>query len=459
MKYDAIVAGAGAAGIFAARELALGGAKVLLLEMGPSLEHRLCPRRETRKECFRCDPCRLLYGWGGAGAFSDGKLSLSSGVGGFLPEILPEGVTEELLSRVDSVYLSYGAPEKVYGGDPEESRKFSELALSAGLTLVHNPLRHMGTDKSREVLALMERDIKKIATVRFNLPCEEVLVEKGAVRGVRAGKETFKADTVILAGGRSGAGWMKAVAEKLKIPLKPNPVDIGVRVECPYEVAAPMTTGLYEAKLRYLAPTFRDEVRTFCMNPGGEVVHEVYEDCLTVNGHSYAGANGGLTNFALLVTTRFTEPFDDPLSYGKFIARLANLLSGGILVQRYADLVSGKRSNPERIKKARFSPTLEDATPGDLSFALPHRHLVDIIEMMTALDRVCPGLCGEDTFLYGAEVKLYSSRIALDENLETPVKGLYCAGDGAGVSRGLMQASASGMLAARAILKTKGVKN
>ncbi|WP_025323944.1 NAD(P)/FAD-dependent oxidoreductase [Deferrisoma camini] len=452
-SWDAVVVGAGAAGIFAARELARAGKRVLLLEKGGDLRERRCPRKETGKGCRRCIPCQLLSGWGGAGAFCDGKLSLSPQVGGFLGEFLPRPALRTLLDEVDGVWRAHGAPPEVYGSRVPEWQALRDQAEAAGLVLVENPVRHMGTDVCRQVLASLYDEISGAVEIRFHTPCDGVEVDGNRVRGVWAGAGLERAPVVILAPGRVGAGWIRDLAADLGLRTVPNPVDIGVRVECPAEVMDPVTSVLYEAKLYYESPTFRDEVRTFCMNPRGEVVHEVYEDCLTVNGHAYASARSPATNFALLVKTAFTEPFDDPIAYGRYIARLANLIGGGILVQRLTDLTSGRRSTPERIAKVAVPPTLHDATPGDLSFALPHRHLTDVIETLYALDAFCPGLAGPDTLLYGVEVKFYSNRLELDDRLETRIQGLYGAGDGVGVSRGLMQASASGVWAARAALE------
>ena len=454
--WDAIVVGAGAAGIFAARELGSAGARVLLLERGQGLAKRRCPSRETGGACRRCIHCNLLSGWGGAGAYSDGKLSLSPQVGGFLPEFVSEPDLLDLIGYVHGVYRGHGAPERVHGLAGPERDALASKARSAGLTLVSNPVCHMGTDGCRRVLSSLFEEVQNLAEVRFGARCDGVWVEEGRVRGVRAGAKRVRARAVILSPGRVGASWLRAVAAELGVPTRSNPVDIGVRVECPAEVLEPVTSALYEAKVYYTAPTFRDEVRTFCMNPRGEVVHEVYEDCLTVNGHAYAGRRSPVSNFALLVKTAFTEPFDDPVAYGKSVALLANLLAGGVLVQRFADLVSGRRSTRERIAKVSIPPTLHDATPGDLSFALPYRHLKDLIETMHALEAFCPGIAGSDTLLYGAEVKFYSNRLALSRSLETPVAGLYGAGDGVGVSRGLVQASASGVLAARSVLAAEG---
>ncbi len=452
-RWDAVVVGAGAAGIFAARELGRAGVRVLVLERGTELARRRCPRQETRGGCRRCGPCSLLSGWGGAGAFSDGKLSLSPQVGGFLAEFLPRSTVRALIREVDAVYRAHGAPAEVYGSDVPELTDLRERAEAAGLTLIENPVRHMGTEVCRRVLASLYDEVSRFAQIRFETPCEGLEVEEGRVVGVRTSGGIERARAVVLAPGRLGARWIQGLARAHGLRTVPNPVDIGVRVECPAEVLEGITGALYEAKLYYETPTFGDEVRTFCMNPRGEVVHEVYEDCLTVNGHAYSTARTDATNFALLVKTSFTEPFDDPIAYGRSIARLANLLGGGVLVQRFKDLTAGRRSTRERIAKVKVPPTLAEATPGDLAFALPHRHLVDVIETLHALDAFCPGIAGPDTLLYGVEVKFYSNRLELDERLQTPIRGLYGAGDGVGVSRGLIQASASGVWAARGILE------
>jgi uncharacterized FAD-dependent dehydrogenase len=447
-----VVVGAGAAGIFAARELARHGQKVLLLDRGRGLAARRCPRQEAGGPCRNCVPCNLLSGWGGAGAYSDGKLSLSAQVGGFLAEFVPRAELPDLIAYVDGVYRKNGAPDQVHGAGGEVQAELEARALAAGLSLVENPVRHMGTDVCRDVLSSLFDEVSGAVEIRFASPCEDVVLNDGRIVGVRSNGELLGAEAVILAPGRLGATWIRDLARRLGIPAQANPVDIGVRLECPAEILTAVTDALYEAKLYYVAPTFSDEVRTFCMNLRGEVVHEVYEDCLTVNGHSYATGRSQATNFAILVKTAFTEPFHDSIAYGKSVARMANLLGGGILVQRFVDLVKGRRSTAERVAAVSVPPTLHDAAPGDLAFALPHRHLTDIIEMVYALDAFCPGIAGVDTLLYGAEVKFYSNRIALDCGLRTPVVGLYAAGDGVGVSRGLIQASASGVWAARSVL-------
>ncbi len=451
-RYDVVVVGAGPAGIFASLELAEGSdLSVLLLEKGDALEDRDCPAR--RHGCVSCPTCDVMSGWGGAGAFSDGKLTLSSEVGGNLADYLAPEALESLISHTDERWLEFGAPRRLYGPDPEEADRLSRQAVLAGMRLIPMPIRHMGTDRSPAVLALMRDRLTELG-VEMRVRCEaaKVLVD-GSVRGVElVDGETVEADRVILAPGRDGAEWLAAQARVLGIGLANNAVDVGVRVEAPAVVMEPLTEALYEAKLIYHSRQFGDEVRTFCMNPYGEVTTESYGDITTVNGHSYAERTTQNTNFAVLVSKEFTEPFDDPITYGTSIARLANLLGERILVQRLGDLRDGRRSTPRRLERSLVRPTLSDATPGDLSFVLPYRHLSDILEFIEALDRLAPGIASPGTLLYGVEVKFYSSRLDVDERLRTEIDGLYAIGDGAGITRGLVQSSASGVLAARAIL-------
>lgn len=451
-RYDAIVIGAGAAGIFAARELAKAGKNVLLLEKGKAISSRMCPKSDLGGSCRRCISCEVLSGWGGAGVFSDGKLGLSPEVGGMLSEFIAPAKLNELIKYVDKVYRSHGAPDKVHGRDCAKLDEIEERARRAGLRLVRNPIRHMGTEVCRKVLTSLFDELSSDIEILFGVECDGIFVERGAVKGVFAGGEHYYADAVVIAPGRLGAQWAQKIAAELNIPTRTNPVDIGVRVECPSELLQELTASLYEAKLYHVAPTFRDEVRTFCMNPGGEVVLESYASCISVNGHAYADSSTSSTNFALLVKTDFTEPFNDPIAYGESVAKMANLLGNGVLVQRFADLLSGRRSTRERLNTLSTPPTLADAAPGDLSFALPHRHIVDIMETLQAMDALCPGLAGPDTLLYGAEVKFYSNRLQMDNSLQTSIRGLYGAGDGVGLTRGLVQASASGVFAARAVL-------
>jgi uncharacterized FAD-dependent dehydrogenase len=452
-KYDVIIVGAGPAGIFTALELVkMDGIDVLMLEKGPDIEERRCYARED--SCRKCDPCAITSGWGGAGAFSDGKLSLSPKVGGWLDEYIGEDKLRELINRVDQLYREFGAPDEIYGSDEAKIAQWQKKAVLSGLILTPCPFRHLGTDRCREVVMSMRDFLKGKIEVRTGTDVESILVGDDGVTGVRTeeGEET-KAGSVVLAPGREGADWLADEMERLGIDVKSNAVDIGLRVEVPAPIMEPLTTDLYEPKLHYFSRSFEDRVRIFCMNPYGRVCVERFGDVLTVNGHSYSDIRTNNTNFALLVSTTFTEPFKEPIAYGKYIARLANLLGEGILIQRLGDLLAGRRSTPRRISRSTVQPTLADATPGDLSFVLPYRYISDILEMLEALDDLCPGLYHRNTLLYGVEVKFYSSRPMLGKDLQTDIPGLFAIGDGAGITRGLVQASASGIVVAHTIVE------
>jgi uncharacterized protein len=455
-RYDVIIIGAGPAGIFAALELLKSEEKlkILILEKGRDIEERRCPSKEKTISCTSCRECDLLSGWGGAGAFSDGKLSLSPDVGGFLSRYMTNEKVQALINYVDGIYIDYGAPETTFGTNTDQVHALEKLASKNDLTLIPSKIRHIGTDRCKTLLKKIKETIQAKAEILFRTEVETIRTVKGKYRSVqtRDGME-FSSDYLILAPGREGSRWLEEESKKLGLTLLQNPVDIGVRVEVPASVLEPLTTVTYEPKLVFYSKRFDDKVRTFCVNPYGEVVKEYLKGVWTVNGHSYAERKTNNTNFALLVSTYFTEPFDEPISYGRYIAQLANFIGKGVIVQRLGDLLSGRRSTPERISKGVVTPSLKDATPGDLSFVLPYRYLLNITEMLAALDKIAPGVNSRNTLLYGVEVKFYSMQLKLSGVLETEIKNIFAIGDGAGVSRGLIQSSASGVVAAREIVK------
>jgi len=453
--YDVIIVGAGPAGIFAALELTKSARpRVLMRDKGPDLDRRRCPSREKGR-CMKCATCALVTGWGGSGAFSDGKLTLTTQVGGLMAQIRGDDEAEQLVHQVDDLWVRYGADGEPYNGDLEQIEEISRRAALAELRLQHYPIRHLGTERSGDILGAMYLElVHRGVEVRTRTKVRRILSKDGVVTGVETAKdEALTARHVIVAPGREGADWLTQLARDLNFSLSINPVDIGVRVELPAHVLAPLTDLLYEPKFIYFSRSFDDRVRTFCVCPYGEVVTEWAGDVMTVNGHSYAHQRTENTNFAVLVSKNFTQPFKEPIAYGKHIARLANLLSGGIMVQRLGDLRAGRRTTDQRLERCITRPTLKEATPGDLKLVLPQRYVVNLLEMLDALDQVAPGVALRHTLLYGVETKFYSSRLQLTRDLETQVTNLFAAGDGAGVTRGLVQASASGMVAAREILR------
>lgn len=452
--YDVGIVGCGPAGIFTALELLKENPnlKIIMLDKGKNIKTRGCPKKQTIK-CVECQPCSISSGFGGAGAFSDGKLSLSKDVGGWLEDYVGEEKLNELIDYVDKVYIEYGGTKKI-----SYNQKFAEQmeydCSKVGLKFVKCPIRHLGTEKSAAIMDRMYDYLLSFKNVTILTLKETIDVDfKNKVIITKDNK--YSCENIVLAVGRSGSEWLYNKCKENKIKSVNNQVDIGVRVELPRSITDALTDQLYEFKIYNTSKTTENVVRTFCMNPGGFVTQENYDDNLAcVNGHSFKNEKSNLTNFALLVSAHFTDPFDKPIEYGKYIARLSNMLTGGkIMVQRLCDLKEGKRSTANRIKKLTYTPTLADAVPGDLSFALPGRILNAILETFDELEKICPGISGKDTILYGVEVKFYSSKIIVNNNLETASKGIYAIGDGAGITRGLMQASISGVIAARDILK------
>ena len=464
MNYDVIIVGVGPSGIFCAYELIKNkpNSKILIIEKGNPIEKRVCPKRTTGK-CINCKVCAITAGFSGSGAFSDGKLTLTKDgeTGGYLFDIVGNEEGQRLIKKTDDIYLKFGAPSKLYGEfETEEIKNIRRKSINANLKLVSCPIRHFGTDGGYEVYTNLQKYLldNKVEML-FSTFVEDLKIENGKIKGVVLKDREIEADKVIVGVGRPGASWLQKICKNHNIKTSVGVVDVGVRVECRNEVMKELNEAMYEAKLILHTPTFDDKVRTFCTNPGGAVSAEVYGDGLvTVNGHAYAEQSKRTenTNFALLVSKQFTEPFNEPIEYGKSIARMANMLSDGkVLVQRFGDFIRGRRTTTNRLFRNNINPTLKDAVPGDLSYVLPSRIVNALLETFEELEKVCPGISGRDTILYGVEVKFYSAKIEVDNNLETKYKGVYAIGDGAGITRGLMQASISGVVAARNILKNK----
>jgi len=467
-QYDVVIVGAGPAGIFTAIELFEKNAnlKVMVLDMGRTIKKRACVARSTNV-CANCQPCSVTSGWAGAGAFSDGKLSLSPEVGGRILEYFDTQTVNDLIHYTDELYLRFGADDWIYGAESTKVEEIKYQAAKHNIQLVPCGLRHLGTEKAAKVLEAMYEHLLTYKGFTFSELTQacDLVIEDRKVTGLlikRRGKEEIiSCKHIVAAPGRSGAGWLSDLAQKHGLQTFSNEVDIGVRVEVHNSVMDHLTKDLYEVKLVYYSDTFENKVRTFCMNPGGIVSEEHYDGKVAaVNGHSYSdpALKTENTNFAILVSTKFTEPFNQPIEYGMYIAKLGNMLTGGgIMVQRLGDLLAGRRTDHNRLKRSSTIPTLKSAVPGDLSFVLPHRYLASIVEALKAFDKIAPGLYSKDVLLYGVEVKFYSSKIEVDNKFETRLKGLYAIGDGAGISRGLMQASASGVVVARGITSKKNV--
>jgi len=456
MTYDVAIIGAGTAGVYAGFELTKlrPGLNIVVLETGRGVYQRQCPIVAGKvQSCVGCKPCAIMSGFGGAGAFSDGKFNFTTEFGGWLTDFIEPAKVMELIEYVDSVNVAHGATTECYSTASPEAKALERRALGYDLHLLQARCKHLGTENNLKILANIYEGLKDKLEFRFNTSVTAIERADGGYRLTAGDGETLSCKWLVAAPGRSGAEWFSNQCKALGLELINNQVDIGVRVELPASVFEHITDVVYESKFIYRTKRYGDQVRTFCMNPYGHVVAENVEGINTVNGHSYAdpALRSENTNFALLVSNRFTQPFNEPYRYGKHIASLSNMLAGGVLVQRFGDLVGGRRSNAHRMGKSFVRPTLTAAVPGDLSLALPKRQLDDIIEMIYQLDKIAPGTANYDTLLYGAEVKFYSSRLALSPELETALPGFFAAGDGAGITRGLAQAGASGVQAARAI--------
>ena len=453
MKYDVIIIGAGPGGIYAAYELMhkKPDMKVAVFEAGHALSKRHCPiDGEKIKSCIGCKSCSIMSGFGGAGAFSDGKYNITNDFGGTLYEYIGKKPALDLMHYVDEINLKHGGEgTKLYS---TAGTRFKTLCIQNDLHLLDASVRHLGTDINYIVLENLYAELKDQVSFFFDTPVEASEIKDGGY-AIHCGDATYECEKCIVSVGRSGSKWMEHVCQELDIPTKSNRVDIGVRVELPAEVFAHLTDELYESKIVYRTRQYGDKVRTFCMNPKGAVVNENTNGIITVNGHSYEdpAKQTENTNFALLVAKHFSEPFKDSNGYGESIARLSNMLGGGVIVQRFGDLIRGQRSTPNRMRDTFITPTL-NATPGDLSLVLPKRILDGIIEMIYALDKVAPGTANEDTLLYGVEVKFYNMEVEVNEKLESRCKGLYIIGDGSGITHSLSHASASGIHVARDIL-------
>ena len=452
MRYDIIIIGAGPGGIFSAYELTRisSGRKIAVFESGTELENRRCPiDGDGVKSCIHCQSCAIMNGFGGAGAFSDGKYNITNQFGGTLHEYIGKRQATELMNYVDKINLRYGGQGTALYSTADT--RIKKLCVENDLHLLDASVRHLGTDINYIVLENLYARLKDKVDFFFRTPVEKVMRTEQGYR-ISAGGDEYEADKVIISAGRSGSKWMEKVCDELHIPTLSNRVDIGVRVELPAEVFSHLTDELYESKIVYRTKQFEDLVRTFCMNPRGVVVNENTNGIVTVNGHSYEdpAKHTENTNFALLVAKHFSEPFEDSNGYGESIAKLSNMLGGGVIVQRFGDLIRGRRSNQKRLDEGFVTPTLA-ATPGDLSLVMPKRILDGIVEMIYALDKIAPGTANDDTLLYGVEVKFYNMEVEIDENLETRHKGLFVIGDCSGVTHSLSHASASGVHVARVL--------
>lgn len=467
LKTDVLIIGAGPSGIFTALEMLKNGSKkkIMIVEKGLPVEKRHCPKAKTGK-CVNCKPdCNITTGFSGAGAFSDGKLSLSCEVGGNLPDLIGHEFAQQMIEYTDGIYLSFGADKKVEGVGHDEKIKAIRLrAIQAGLKLVDCPIRHLGTEMAQELYGKIEKHLTDNGVeIIFKTECVDLIVEDGRAKGAvflpcgkpESEKFSVSADNVVIATGRKGADWLEDMCKKHNIEHLPGTVDIGVRVEVRNEVMEDVNEALYESKLIGFPEPFTNKVRTFCQNPGGFVSQENYDNnsLAVVNGHSYKNTKSDNTNLAILCSHNFRPPFDEPIPYAKKVGELVNMLADGhILVQRYGDILAGKRTWQEDLTRSNVRPTLPDAVAGDLTAAMPYRTLMNIIKFIEAVDKVVPGFASEETLLYGPEIKFYSNKVKMDEKFNTNIEGLHCLGDSSGWTRGLMMASVMGVLMGRELI-------
>ena len=461
MKTDVLIIGAGPAGIFTAIEMLKRNTKkkIVIVEKGAAIEKRRCPKSKTRT-CVNCKPyCHITTGFSGAGAFSDGKLSLNADVGGDLPNLIGYDVAQETINYTDGIYLEFGADTHIEGlGNNEEVKEIRKRAIQAGLKLVDCPIRHLGTEKAQDIYYSIEQYlIKNGVQILFGYECTNLVIKDSMCTGaiIEKGDEKieFSASEIIVATGRRGAEWLEHICAEHDIAHEPGTVDIGVRVEVRNEVMEQVNRVLYESKLIGYPQPFKNKVRTFCQNPGGFVSQENYDNNLAVvNGHSYKELKSDNTNLAILVSHNFSTPFNQPIAYAQKVGELANMLGAGhILVQRFGDILDGKRTWPKELAQSNLKPTLPDAVAGDITAAMPYRAMMNIINFIQALDHVVPGFASTETLLYSPELKFYSNRVKMDKDLTTSIKGLYCLGDSSGWTRGLMMASVMGVLLGRRI--------
>jgi uncharacterized FAD-dependent dehydrogenase len=459
MGYDVVIVGAGPAGIFTALEMVRNNTtkKIVLVEQGSPIEKRSCPKSKTQI-CLSCKPyCHITTGFSGAGAFSDGKLSLSCEVGGDLPDLIGCDLAQKMIDYTDTIYLEFGADPKVEGVNQSEAvKRIRKNAIQSGLKLVDCPIRHLGTEMAQQIYQRIENYlIDRGVEILFGYTCRDFILSDGVCTGVvienvrdPKKRQSLYGTDIVIAAGRKGAGWLKQMCEIYEVKHQPGTVDIGVRVEVRNEVMEDVNNVLYESKLVGYPKPFKNKVRTFCQNPGGFVSQENYDnDLAVVNGHSYKNLKSSNTNLAILCSHNFSEPFNQPIEYAKKIGELTNMLgSGHIVVQRYGDILEGKRTWEDELSRSNVRPTLPDALAGDITSAMPYRTMVNIINFIQAVDTVVPGFASDETLLYSPEIKFYSNRILMDRNLKTSVAGLYCLGDASGWTRGLMMASVMGVL-------------